>query len=153
MQICKMSGRQINQALELIRKVFDECDKEDYEDMGIMSFYHFIRREQIEERVQSGEMVFFGAYEESEPVGVIAMREGFHVSLLFVEKNRQRQGIGKKLIRRGVAYCLEKNPQLKAITVSASPKGKRAYEAMGFRALTPEQEKQGMRFTPMRLEL
>ena len=130
-----MSGRQINQALELIRKVFDECDKEDYEDMGILSFYHFIRREQIEERVKSGEMVFFGAYEESELVGVIAMREGFHV------------------IRRGVAYCLEKNPQLKAITVSASPKGKRAYEAMGFRALTPEQEKQGMRFTPMRLEL
>ena len=103
--------------------------------------------------MKSGEMVFFGAYEESELVGVIAMREGFHVSLLFVEKKRQRQGIGKKLIRRGVAYCLEKNPQLKAITVSASPKGKRAYEAMGFRALTPEQEKQGMRFTPMRLEL
>ena len=50
MQICKMRGRQINQALELIRKVFDECDKEDYEDMGILSFYHFIRREQIEER-------------------------------------------------------------------------------------------------------
>ena len=103
MQICKMRGRQINQALELIRKVFDECDKEDYEDMGILSFYHFIRREQIEERVKSGEMVFFGAYEESELVGVIAMREGFHVSLLFVEKKRQRQGIGKKLIRRGVA--------------------------------------------------
>lgn len=96
MQICKMRGRQINQALELIRKVFDECDKEDYEDMGILSFYHFIRREQIEERVKSGEMVFFGAYEESELVGVIAMREGFHVSLLFVEKKRQRQGIGKK---------------------------------------------------------
>ena len=92
MQICKMRGRQINQALELIRKVFDECDKEDYEDMGILSFYHFIRREQIEERVKSGEMVFFGAYEESELVGVIAMREGFHVSLLFVEKKRQRQG-------------------------------------------------------------
>ena len=53
MQICKMRGRQINQALELIRKVFDECDKEDYEDMGILSFYHFIRREQIEERVKS----------------------------------------------------------------------------------------------------
>lgn len=131
-----------------------EANKEDYEDMGILILLSFYpAEEQIEERVQSGEMVFFGAYEESELVGVIAMREGFHVSLLFVEKNRQRQGIGKKLIRRGVAYCLEKNPQLKAITVSASPKGKRAYEAMGFRALTPEQEKQGMRFTPMRLEL
>ena len=33
MQICKMRGRQINQALELIRKVFDECDKEDYDSL------------------------------------------------------------------------------------------------------------------------
>ena len=96
MQICKMRGRQINQALELIRKVFDECDKEDYEDMGILSFYHFIRREQIEERVKSGEMVFFGAYEESELVGVIAMREGFHVSLLFVEKKTAEAGDREK---------------------------------------------------------
>lgn len=50
MQICKMSGRQINQALELIRKVFDECDKEDYEDMGILSFYHFT----AENRLKNG---------------------------------------------------------------------------------------------------
>ena len=126
MQICKMSGRQINQALELIRKVFDECDKEDYEDMGILSFYHFIRREQIEERVQSGEMVFFGAYEESELVGVIAMREGFSCEPVICRKKPAEAGDRKKLIRRGVAYCMEKNPQLKAITVSASPKGKKS---------------------------
>lgn len=143
----------MNQALDLIRKVFDECDKADYEEMGILKFYHFIRREQIEERMKRGEMVFFGAYEASELVGVIAMRDGFHVSLLFVEKRYQRQGIGKRLVRRGVAYCLEQNPALRAITVSASPKGRSAYEAMGFQALTPEQKKQGMRFTPMRLEL
>ena len=126
MQICKMRGRQINQALELIRKVFDECDKEDYEDMGILSFYHFIRREQIEERVKSGEMVFFGAYEESELVGVIAMREGFHVSLLFVEKKRQRQGIGKKLIRRGVAYCLEKKSAAESNYCQCVAEGKKS---------------------------
>lgn len=153
MQICKMSGRQIEQALGLIRTVFDECDKEDYEEIGIKTFYHFIQRDSIMEKVRSGEMLFFGAYEQSEMVGVIAMRGGFHVSLLFIKKEYQRCGIGKKLVRRGIAYCLEENPALHAVTVNAAPKGKRAYEAMGFEALTPEQKKQGMRFTPMRLAL
>lgn len=153
MQICKMSGRQINQALELIRKVFDECDKEDYEDMGILSFYHFIRREQIEERVKSGEMVFFGAYEESELVGVIAMRGGLSCEPAICRKKTAEAGDREKTDSARSGVLPGENPQLKAITVSASPKGKRAYEAMGFRALTPEQEKQGMRFTPMRLEL
>ncbi len=153
MQICKMGSRQIERALGLIRTVFDECDKEDYEEIGIKTFYHFIQKDRIMEKIKSGEMLFFGAYEQSEMVGVIAMRDGFHVSLLFVKKEYQRRGIGKKLVRRGIAYCLEENPVLRAVTVNASPKGKKAYEAMGFEALTPEQKKQGMRFTPMRLTL
>ncbi|MCI5883804.1 MAG: GNAT family N-acetyltransferase [Eubacterium sp.] len=153
MQICKIGERQLEKALKLIQDIFEECDREDYEEPGIQSFYHFIQKENMDEKCKSGEMVFFGAYDQSDLVGVIAMRDGFHVSLLFVRKDYQRQGIATRLVRRGIAYCLEQNPALKAITVSASPKGRDAYEAMGFQALTPEQKKQGMRFTPMRLNL
>ena len=81
------------------------------------------------------------------------MRSGFHISLLFVERQHQRKGVATKLVRRGAAYCLEQNPELRQITVNSSPKGRKAYEAMGFHKLAPEQVRDGMRYTPMRIDV
>lgn len=153
MQICRLYKNQLSKALDLVWQVFQEYDREDYEDMGIRTFEHFISRENMERMMDAGELVFFGAYEENILVGVIAMRDGFHISLLFVRGEYQRRGIAKCLIRRGVAHCLEETNPPQHITVNASPKGRRAYEAMGFYPLTGEQKKEGMRFTPMRIDL
>ena len=84
-------------------RVFEQCSKADYEEMGVRTFEHFIRRESMEESMDSGEMVFFGAYESNRLVGVVAMRSGFHVSLLFVEKAYQRRGVAWGVLRRGGA--------------------------------------------------
>ena len=130
MQICRLYEKQLDKALELVWNVFEECDAPDYEEMGIRTFRHFISHENITEKVRSGEMVFFGAYDKNELIGVISMRSGFHISLLF-----------------------EENPYLRQITVNASPYGKPAYQAMGFCPLSKEQKKDGMRFTPMRLDI
>lgn len=153
MQICKLDVGRLDKAIELVRKVFDECDAEDYSPIGIQTFRHFVRRENIFQMFQNGEMVFWGAYVKNDLVGVIAMRNGFHISLLFVQPDYQRQGIAKRLVRCGIAYCMEQNPKLSHITVNSSPKGKKAYEAMGFYGLSPEQIKDGMRFTPMRIDI
>lgn len=153
MQICRLYRNQIGKALELVWDVFQECDAEDYEEMGQKTFQHFISRENMEEKMDTGEMVFFGAYEENNLVGVIAMRSGFHISLLFVDKRHQRRGVAKRLIRRAVAYCIECNPLLTKITVNSSPKGVDAYRAMGFYPLSREMKKEGMRYTPMRIDI
>lgn len=153
MQICRLYKRHLTKALDLVRQVFDQCDRKDYEEQGIRTFEYFIRRENMEQNMESGEMVFFGAYEASRLIGVVAMRSGFHVSLLFVEEEYQRQGVAKRLVRRAAAYCLEQDPALKHITVNASPNGVPAYLAMGFYPLSAEQKKEGMRFTPMRIDL
>ncbi len=153
MQICRIDIKQLNRALELVWKVFEECDAEDYEQIGIKTFQHFIRWENMKEMLSSGEMVFFGAFEGNRMIGVIAMRSGFHISLLFVERQYQRKGVATKLVRRGAAHCLEQNPQLRRITVNSSPKGRKAYEAMGFHKLAPEQVRDGMRYTPMRIDV
>lgn len=153
MQICRLYEKQLDKALELVWNVFEECDAPDYEEMGIRTFRHFISHENITEKVRSGEMVFFGAYDKNELIGVISMRSGFHISLLFVERQHHRRGVAKKLVRRAVIYCMEENPCLRQITVNASPYGKPAYLAMGFNPLSIEQKKDGMRFTPMRLDI
>ncbi len=153
MQICRLYKNQLNKALALVWHVFQVCDKEDYEELGVRSFEHFISRENIEKMMDMGEMIFFGAYEENDLVGVIAMRNECHISLLFVRPEHQRKGVAKRLIRRAVAHCMEVRGDLRQITVNASPKGRDAYAAMGFYPLTPEQKKEGMRFTPMRIEL
>lgn len=153
MQICRIYRKHLDKALELVWKVFQECDAVDYEELGVLTFKHFISHENMIEKFRSGEMVFFGAYEENELIGVIAMRNGFHISLLFVDKNYQRQGVATKLVRRAVLYCMEENPCLKQITVNSSPNGRKAYLAMGFYPLTPEQKKEGMRYTPMRIDV
>lgn len=153
MQICRILEAQLEKALELVSAVFWECDREDFEEMGVQTFKHFIRYENMQKMMASGELFFFGAYKGSELVGVIAMREGFHISLLFVKPSYQRQGVGRRLVRQGTAYCLEKNPELRHITVNASPKGTAAYLAMGFYPLMPEQKRDGMRFTPMRIDI
>ena len=107
----------------------------------------------MKELLFRGEMVFFGAFDGGRLIGVIAMRSGFHISLLFVERQYQRKGVATRLVRRGAAYCLEQNPELRRITVNSSPKGRKAYEAMGFYELAPEQVRDGMRYTPMRIDV
>ena len=153
MQICRIYKNKLEQALELVWQVFLICDSEDYEELGVKTFQHFIRYENMEEMMESGELVFFGAYDSNRLVGVIAMRSGFHISLLFVDCDYQRQGVAKRLVRRASAYCMERNPMLRYITVNASPHGLPAYLAMGFKPLSEELKKEGMRYTLMRITL
>lgn len=151
MQICKLYEKNLSQILDFIWKVFLECDLPDYEEMGVESFRYFIRYENIKKMMDDGELVFWVAYEGNQIIGVVAMRELHHISLLFVDPRLQQRGIGKRLVRCGINYCIAYNENLTYITVNSSPKGVKAYQKMGFEALTEEQIKEGMRFTPMRL--
>lgn len=153
MQICRLYEKNLDVALELVWRVFEQFVKEQFEEQGARTFEYFIRRDNMEEMMRSGEMVFFGAYEASRLVGVIAMRDGFHVSLLFVDGEYQRHGVARRLFRRAAAHCMDQNPMLRHITVNASPNGVPAYAAMGFYPLSAEQVKEGMRFTPMRIDV
>lgn len=153
MQVCRLVKKHLGKALDLVWRVFCECDREDYGEQGVQTFQHFIRRENMEGNMDSGEMVFFGAYESGQLVGVVAMRGGFHISLLFVDSAHQKKGVAKRLVRRAAAWCIGQNPSLAHITVNASPAGVPAYLAMGFYPLSEEQEKEGMRYTPMRIDV
>jgi len=52
-----------------------------------------------------------------------------------------------------VVLCRAHDPTLKDITVHAAPSAVRMYDRLGFRALGPEREQNGIRFVPMALAL
>ena len=96
MQICKIVPEKLRPALELIWEVFEEFEVPDYEEMGIQTFRHFIEYHNMVEKVNQGEMKFYGCYLNQYLIGVIALRTGQHISLLFVRGEISSSGSGNE---------------------------------------------------------
>lgn len=152
MQICKIGPDRLREALELVWEVFEKYEVPEYEEMGVQTFRHFITYSNMVEKVNQGEMNFWGCYLNNYLVGVIALRTGQHISLLFVREQFHRLGIAKRLVRVAVEHVKVQRPAVRAVTVNSSPYAVEVYKKMGFAALGPEQKADGIRFTSMRLE-
>lgn len=152
MQICKIGPDKLHEALELVWQVFEKYEVPDYEEMGVQTFRHFIDYHNMVEKINHGEMRFWGCYLRNYLVGVIALREGQHISLLFVRDKFHHLGIAGNLVRMAVSQVEMEEPKVRAVTVNSSPYAVGFYEKMGFRALGPEQKADGIRFTSMRLD-
>ena len=151
MQLCKITSGRLQDALDLVWEVFQVFEAPDYEEMGIKTFRHFIEYGNMAEKVRQGEMTFWGCYLSTYLVGVIALREGQHISLLFVREQFHHLGIAKRLVRMAVAYVEAMEPDIRAVTVNSSPYAVGFYEKVGFQPLGPEKKADGIRFTSMRL--
>lgn len=151
MQICKIGPDKLHEALELVWEVFEKYEVPDYEEMGVQTFRHFIDYHNMVEKIHQGEMRFWGSYLNNYLVGVMALREGQHISLLFVRDKFHHLGIARNLVRMAVNQIELEVPEIRAVTVNSSPYAVGFYEKIGFKALGPEQKADGIRFTSMRL--
>ena len=140
MQICKIVPEKLRPALELIWEVFEEFEVPDYEEMGIQTFRHFIEYHNMVEKVNQGEMKFYGCYLNQDLIGVIALRTGQHISLLFVRGKFHHLGVATKLMKVVENEVLAQNPKIRAITVNASPYAVGFYEKNGFVPLYKTEE-------------
>ena len=153
MQICKIGPDKLRGALDLVWETFMKYEAPDYGEMGIATFRHFVTYSNMVEKVNQGEMKFYGCYLNQYLIGVIALRTGQHISLLFVRGKFHHLGVATKLMKVVENEVLAQNPKIRAITVNASPYAVGFYEKNGFTALDKEQEADGIRFTPMRKAL
>ena len=153
MQICKLNTSQLRTALELVWEVFDEYEAPDYEEMGIKTFQHFIEYHSMFDRMESGEMKFWGCYQNSYMVGVIAIRPIQHISLLFVRGQFHHLGVASRLVRMAISDIREGKPEIPYVTVNSSPYAVEFYKKVGFKPLGPEETRDGIRFTSMRRTL
>ncbi|MDY6795099.1 MAG: GNAT family N-acetyltransferase [Actinomycetota bacterium] len=138
---------------KLVEKVFDEFVAPDYAPEGAVEFKRYIGPEALINRMRDDQSFILTAKDAGKIVGVIAIRGGPHILLLFVHKDHHRLGIARALFSAAKERSLEKSPDLERITVNSSPFAISVYESLGFEATQPELVINGIRHTPMACDI
>ena len=79
------------------------------------------------------------AVERDDVVGVILVKAFWNLCSLFVAPERQRSGIGRKLVLLAIHECLGKSPR-QAIYLNAAPGAVSFYKALGFTSRESSQQ-------------
>lgn len=134
-------------AMGLAWKTFLKYEGDVYTQEGIDNFRDFITDQTLQRMFIVGEYIVYGAFYRGRIVGVISLRNKTHISLLFVDEEFHKMGIGKKLLH---ALCnRQKELGDFRLTVNSSPYAVGFYHKIGFVDTNLEQVKDGIRFTPM----
>lgn len=80
--------------------------------------------------------------------GIIELKEGRHIAMLFVDPAHQRQGIGRALLLSVLAHA-----RCNSVTVSASLSSITAYKNFGFRCKGEIAAYCGLVYQPMEIEV
>jgi GNAT superfamily N-acetyltransferase len=137
---------------QLIKKVYDEFVSLDYSDEGNRFFYEWIKPSTIAER-QCNQINLWVAFIDSKLIGMIEIRDNKYISLLFVDKEYQGQGIAKKLFDKSLKEIIRRDPKLDKFYVHASPYSIPIYKKMGFIETDNMQEENGMKYLPMEMTI
>lgn len=135
-------------ALQLAWRVFEEFDAHQHETYGVLEFRKYIESSSIKQLLENSEMKMLGCFNDEKIIGIIALKQVNHISLLFVDKNYQRQGIARTLFQKVAGYCIKENGGLR-ISVNSSLYAVEIYKKLGFVATDVKQQKNGIRFIPM----
>jgi GNAT superfamily N-acetyltransferase len=146
--IIKLKKENIKNALDLVWSVFQEFEVPDYSEEGIEEFRKFISYDSIVEKLDKGDLCFWGCLDNNEVTGVIATRGVNHISMLFVKKDYHRRSIARSLFQTVTEVC-KKQDNISKITVNSSPYAVEVYHRLGFVDIDKEQTVNGIRFTPM----
>jgi GNAT superfamily N-acetyltransferase len=137
---------------KLITECFNEFVAPGYSEDGIIEFFKYLTPERTHNRLARNHFILL-ALDGSLIVGVIEVRNNNHISLFFVRKEYQNQGIGKKLHEIAIEKCKTLKPDIDVIDVNSSPYAVPIYEKLGFVKVSDEQIENGMRFTPMTVKI
>ncbi len=148
----EMKAGEACEVSDLVQSQFRKYIAHTYKPQGVEKFLMFTTPDSLLERKMAGQLILVGEYGGS-MVGVITIRDGSHISLMFVHDTFHRQGIGTELVRRATEKIRTVHPGVCRITVNSSPYGVPFYGLLGFRATGPEMFKNGMLITPMALDL
>ena len=141
-----------NEAMQLAFRTFLKFESEQYGPEGTKNFKEFVTDRFLYNMFLRGEYKLFVAEEKENLVGLISLRNGNHISLLFVEERYHRKGIGTALIRYLHEYMLQ-NTAYDRLTVNAAPYGIPFYHKIGFQDTGDTTTKDGITYIPMEFYL
>jgi GNAT superfamily N-acetyltransferase len=124
----------------------------EYRAQGVAAFRTYACPNSISERMALCSS-FYVARQGERTIGMAELIHQNHLAMLFVEKERQRQGVGRALVACVKDEILADRGAVPEITVDAAPNAVGAYEKFRFSYRGGLREFTGMRFFPMRLNL
>ena len=150
--IRKITGGEVESAMNLALEVFMQFEAPDYPPSGVDTFKRdIVENPEYLESARKGICPVYGAFDGNQIVALMGMRSSkTHINLVFTKKEYHRKGIAKALFSYLLNDVVQENPSLEALTLNASPYGLPFYLAIGFVPLSGEQEINGIRFTPMK---
>jgi ribosomal protein S18 acetylase RimI-like enzyme len=147
-QIRLMHPDEVLAVVGLVARSFRQSVAPLYSPLGTAEFLAYASAESMLKRLEGDHLVLL-AHQDGRVVGMIEVRHHDHISMLFVEPARQRQGIGRALLEQAVQAIRAARPDLAEVTVNSSPNSIEAYTRFGFLPTAALQEKNGIQFVPM----
>lgn len=147
--IRKIRSEEWDDMIGLVFKTFLQFEAPQFSQEGVQSFMDFISDERLKKLFEIGEFIVYGAYVDQKMVGTISLRNDCHVSLLFVQAEYQKLGLGRLLIQQAEEYVLN-NTNKNCLTVNAAPYATEFYHKLEFKDTDCEKHQDGIIFTPMK---
>lgn len=135
-------------AMKMIWRTFLKYEGKDYTEEGIRNFFDFITDDDLYTAFLKGDYQMMVAVDGSRVIGAGTIRNKNHLSLLFVDEEYQRKGIGKAILN-GLCRYLKEEEGERCMSLKAAPYAVEFYHKLGFYIVKPEEEYSGIRVTAM----
>lgn len=149
LKIREVKNEELSECLKLIRKTFMRYEAPIFADEGIRSFMRFISEDNISSLLDKRSMWLYKAVFKGKLIGVAAVKDLSHISLLFVDEKYQRKGAGTALLNFCIKKIRRKNKYAHKVTLNSSPAAYGFYLKFGFDFDSDEKISEGVIYTPM----
>ncbi len=139
-------------AMVMIWKTFLKYEGSDYSQEGIRNFFEFITDDGLYRSFLEGRYQMMVALDDGRVIGAGSLRNSNHLSLLFVDEDYHRRGVGRTIMDCLCDY-LKREMGERSMSLQASPYAVHFYQKLGFHIVKPEQEISGIRVTAMEKRL
>ena len=136
-------------AMSLSYETFLRFDASEFTEEGIANFRDFVSDNFLKRLFENGSYQVIGAYYRGRMIGVISLKDGSHISLLFVNEDFQKIGVGRALVLSLADYAKLKL-HTNELSVNASPYATEFYHKVGFTDVGPMVNTSGISYTPMK---
>ncbi|CAI3805275.1 hypothetical protein GLGCALEP_03839 [Pseudomonas sp. MM221] len=143
MQIRNLTPDDLPQASTLCLDAFMQAVAPSLSAQGIETFTKVAAPQAFAERMQ-GDNLMLACVAQGAIAGLIELKEGRHVAMLFIAPGWQRQGIGTRLMNAALEHA-----RVEVVTVKASLSSVPAYQRYGFTLAGDVGEFAGLAYQPM----
>lgn len=134
--------------MDMVWKTFLKYDGKDCSQEGIQSFRSFITDERLKQAFLEGRYQLLLALHGERIIGAGSLRAVNHLSLLFVDGEWHRKGVGRALVETLCDYLRNELGE-RYVSLQASPYALGFYKKLGFTQIKTQSDTPGIPVVPM----